>query len=787
MDSKVRPESTVPALAGRRLPLAQPALVATSNALVPVTGGDSAAGTFNIVQAFLRVLVHHWWKILGIWIVVSAGLAYLIHVKVKPSYEAFSLLRVEPAQHDLFGLGLDSAEAFDHFLQTQVQLITSPNVLLAALTDREVNATEVLRESKDPENELRRRLQVGVVPGTYLIRVALTVTKADEAALIVNKVVKAYVDVANSWSTEKNTFQIARLQKYNSELGDKVTAQEEEWLKLAANSNVDPEDLAASTLSLRNSNTNTSQTSQTRVSIDEYKKAREELFQIRLDLIEAEALLATRQADMKSRTAGVDPEVIMQRRIDDELQHDDEIHDLALKIEQARVKIERVSRLTRSPMDPSLREAQRQVSYLQGRYKQLYIQKRDELTERYRDQPLDDGSSGQSLRELVAQIDAMKVRKGSYEDLLKKMEVTNRQQGTDAVRVALVRENLSSLRGMQEAVHRRIEQLNFDSRGEARIKQITEARPSRMPLSDGRKKLWTVAPVGVMTLLLGLFLFMEIRSKRVADIEEVSRRLPVEVYAVPSLPGTPKSSDQKALRASETQLQEFLQSLDHLRVSLWFGQEATAGSGRCLAITSAVGGEGKTTLSAHLAVCCAKAGISTLVIDADLRRGSLSRMFEEEQSPGLSDVLKGELSPEDAVIALRDGGFHLLPAGTPGQNPGWLLREQRVGQTLARYREMFDLVIIDTPPVLPVPDALSLGPWIDGAVLVIRYDESRFPLVDRARNRLVTAGVPILKTVVNGVKNSRFRYGSGYFYGSAYGGVYGERAVTTDAQESTPS
>ena len=310
-----------------------------------------------------------------------------------------------------------------------------------------------------------------------------------------------------------------------------------------------------------------------------------------------------------------------------------------------------------------------------------------------------------------------------------------------------------------------------------------------MPIKDGRRKLWAVTPVGVIALVLGLFLFLEIRSGRVADLDEVSRRVPVEVYPVPSLPGTRRTSDQRSLRANEAQLQEFLQSLDHLRVSLWYGKEVVAGSGRCLVVTSAVGGEGKTTLSAHLAVCCAKAGISTLVIDADLRRASLSRMFEEEQTAGLSDVLKGDLPPEEAVVALRDGGFHLLPAGSPGQHPGWLFREQRIGQVLGRYRQMFDLVILDTPPVLPVADALSLGRWVDGAIMVIRYDVSRFPLVERARRRLISAGIPILKTVVNAVKTSRFGsgYGSRYGYGDSYGYGYGYGARSASADRQGPS
>jgi len=103
---------------------------------------------------------------------------------------------------------------------------------------------------------------------------------------------------------------------------------------------------------------------------------------------------------------------------------------------------------------------------------------------------------------------------------------------------------------------------------------------------------------------------------------------------------------------------------------------------------------------------------------------------------------------------------------------------------------MFDLVILDTPPILPVADALSLGRWVDGAIMVIRYDMSRFPLVERARRRLISAGIPILKTVVNAVKTSRFGsgYGSRYGYGDSYGYGYGygARSVSADRQGSSP-
>ena len=84
----------------------------------------------------------------------------------------------------------------------------------------------------------------------------------------------------------------------------------------------------------------------------------------------------------------------------------------------------------------------------------------------------------------------------------------------------------------------------------------------------------------------------------------------------------------------------------------------------------------------------------------------------------------------------------MLPAGTPRVDPSRLLQGDRLGKLLAQARESFDMIIVDAPPVLPVPDALTIGRWTDGAVLAVRYDTSRYPLVERANRRLAARRRP---------------------------------------------
>jgi polysaccharide biosynthesis transport protein len=189
------------------------------------------------------------------------------------------------------------------------------------------------------------------------------------------------------------------------------------------------------------------------------------------------------------------------------------------------------------------------------------------------------------------------------------------------------------------------------------------------------------------------------------------------------------------------------------------GNSAELGRGRCVMITSAIGGEGKTTLAAQLAARCGDAGLSTLLIDSDFRNSALHEVLGVPDGPGLSDLLKDETTFDQVVLPVQEGVFYLLPAGTAIVDTSRVLQGPKFGQLINQLRQLYDLIIIDSPPVLPVPDALIMGRWADGAVLAARYDISRFPQVERARRQLDNAGIPILGTVINGMRHTDSYYG----------------------------
>jgi capsular exopolysaccharide synthesis family protein len=268
----------------------------------------------------------------------------------------------------------------------------------------------------------------------------------------------------------------------------------------------------------------------------------------------------------------------------------------------------------------------------------------------------------------------------------------------------------------------------------------------------------------------------------VHDPEELPERLRIPVLGVvPPLPRARltqgRLSDRDEARSRRDQ-DQFILSLDHLRVAICSGKPAWGRARRSVLITSACSSEGKTTLAAQLAERCVNAGLLTLLIDADIRHPTLSRMFDLPTNQGLVNVLRGEARAEEAISVIGGaGGFHFLPAGSPRVDPSRLLHDVRLSKLLASARESFDIVIVDAPPVLPVPDALTIGRWVDGAVLAVRFDNSRYPLVDRANRRLAAVGVPVIGAVVNGFGGSEGGYYGGYY--PSYGSLDEEEGVSS--------
>lgn len=183
-----------------------------------------------------------------------------------------------------------------------------------------------------------------------------------------------------------------------------------------------------------------------------------------------------------------------------------------------------------------------------------------------------------------------------------------------------------------------------------------------------------------------------------------------------------------------------------------------------IALTSCMPNEGKSTTIANLAVVLTQAGKSVLLIDCDMRNPTVHKNFNLSNKVGLSSCISMGTALSDAVQKTSIEGLYALTGGVIPPNPSELLGSEQMKNVLQRAKEQYDYVLIDTPPAMPVTDALIVGRFVDGMILVIASAEVKVEMARDVKNQLVNAGANILGVVLNKVRSEHHGYGYGYYY-----------------------
>ena len=203
---------------------------------------------------------------------------------------------------------------------------------------------------------------------------------------------------------------------------------------------------------------------------------------------------------------------------------------------------------------------------------------------------------------------------------------------------------------------------------------------------------------------------------------------------------------------------------------------------RVVAITSAIQGEGKTTIMSNLGVTLAQANHRTLVIDADLRMAGLTKLFASSESTnarGLSDFITGQISLEEAIHPTPIPYLDRMPAGSLAPNPAELVGSESMRRLLSVLRERYDFILIDTPPIMAVADGLLLARLVDSVIMIVRHDVTPRRVALEARAKLARIRARVIGCVINEVPASSFNR-STMLYGANY--VSGESSITNSDQ-----
>lgn len=286
----------------------------------------------------------------------------------------------------------------------------------------------------------------------------------------------------------------------------------------------------------------------------------------------------------------------------------------------------------------------------------------------------------------------------------------------------------------------------------------------------------------LMGLVLGLFLgiglafFLDYLDNTVKTPDDVRKMLNAPLLGlIPEVPATTGSIILKA--AANSPLSEGYRLL---RTALTYSWPET--ESRILLVTSTSAGEGKTVTSVNLALILASLGGKVLLIDCDLRKPQDHVLLRTRKSPGLSDVLVGKSKPSEAIQRPTDTTLSFLASGTHAPSPADLLTMHTMKGFLQGLRGFYDWIVLDTPPVGPVAEALILAPLTDGVVVVVGAEMVPQNAVRHTLQRVAETGARILGVVLNRAQVEKHSYYYGRYYGHYYGSYYGQTK-----QKATPS
>ena len=370
---------------------------------------------------------------------------------------------------------------------------------------------------------------------------------------------------------------------------------------------------------------------------------------------------------------------------------------------------------------------------------------------------------------------------------LKNLDEKFEQQRGDAEAIAILSakhrgmlDDIERDNSMFDAIVKQVTDVNLlDAYGDNNDKVDVLQRPA-----EGEKVAPSLAKslaAGTMLGFLGGFglgYLVEMFDKTFRSPQEVSKILQLPMIGhIPEIvcEKPPESALAEVLVTAHKPKSPLAENFRAIRTALYF----SAGNQQASVIqtTSPVPGDGKSTLTANIAITIAQSNKSILLIDADFRRPTQHKLFGLSNEVGLSSVVTGEAEPDVATQTTEVPNLYLMSCGPRPHNPSELLTSPQFADLLEVFREQYDFVIIDTPPVLAVTDPGIVSARVDGVIMALRIRKNGRPSAVRARKVLHDLDANMLGIVVNGIDHrsgsygyySSYRRGYGYNYAYKYG------------------
>lgn len=696
------------------------------------------------LRFYLRVLLKRKWLILLVFIPIVAATSLWARSQPKVYGAQISLIidSKEPRflDNQIQDVNSDSTSAFwanKEYIETQSKIITSRAVSQRVVEKLGLNTDpEFLNLMRLPEAQrveaMKRVDAVAMVQGKIRVEPQkdsrVTYIKVEDsdpnrAALLANEVAQAYADESMS-------------QKL------KVTENASKWLderrdSLSASAR-------ASELSLYNFR---KQSDMLSTSIDD-----------RANMVSAR-LSATSQAltDVQLKIAGHKARVAAIRNVQQQKGSDDSMWAEALPAAR--------ENLTLQKLKDRMLTLRTDCTELQSRYFEQHpklSECRDKLALVEKDFQRELGNlvmgTEAELREAVEKERNLHVlfteaRTEAFEVEKKKLELGRLQQESD------------SAKRQYESVFKRLKDIELSGLlRTSNVRVLDAARPSMGPIRPNVPQTTLFGVIAGLVAAIGLALMLEFLDSSVTSQSEIEERLGLTFLGfVPSIP--PTESSTKDLHIHREPKSHIAECTRAVRTNLLF-MSPDKPIKRML-VTSSGPQEGKSTTAINLAIAMAQSGQKVLLIDTDMRRPRLHKAFGVPNDVGVSSLVVGEGKLDEAIKTTEVPGVYLLPCGPVPPNPAELLHTRAFGELLETLDGMFDRVLLDSPPVGAVADAVVLATQVNGVVMVLKAGVTNRDVAKRTLRALQDVKATMLGAVLNDVNLERSRYGD-YSYGYSY-------------------
>jgi len=710
-----------------------------SDAIQPYRG-PTAAGEIQLAEpsaysddtppaiSLLDTVRRRWLMVLGVWLLLAGCAIPYVLLTMQRSYKATAQLQVDPVLQPILYPDSNSSVMpfFDAYLQTQIELIYSHQVLMAALANPRVEDVPLM-EAEDPVVQLRKAVDVKQVGRSHLIEIGVTQLDRDTAVRLAEAVVDAYmarvVEAEGTEQRKKLKVLEARKGQLEAELeqthGAIQDLAQEYGTATDSMLNLLREGILQSTLETRR----------------EQERAELKIIQLRNELEQLEkgvtaGILSEDEAVYREQVIENDPVVVSLRKqllkVSSQLiRLQSALTDEHVQVVAARQHKERLERQLHDERIRAADDAEKET-----------VARRARL--------LEGAKAGMKQRLIAAQ-----QRREILADRVKAEESKGMAIGRRGLDIQVLSESAERLKEDYDKVNDAIKRADIERYRPARISiaSAAEVRPSGV--IDKRFKWSVVLLFGTGMVSMTCALLRERLDSHLRNPQEIEAGMGLRILAV-----VPRLSE---LRSGRVTRDDFLESYRWVRATLSaLGEEGSPPAS--ILVTSAQAAEGKTSLAVSLAASLAEPGSHILLIDGDLQAPGIGRLLKLTPTGGLETLLLGKKTLADCVAKSSLPGVDVLVAGMNGDVAGHSLNYRSAMRILNEAAKTYDHVVIDSSPALSAANTLVWAHVVDGVIISSLASQSDTVAMRWACQRLRSVGANLLGSVIGNVSRKESFY-----------------------------